>query len=250
MEADLKWLRWVLNWGTKWRDREGRYVLGENAVRGYGIPTEKNPRRPVATQDRYEALRAVSDEVAMEIRWEGQRRKTRSYLTEVLDIAQGTGRRVTPILRLRYEDLRLDAKPHGAIRWPAGTDKQGKESTVPISPQVRAAIDRVLAERPGIGAAYLFPSPTDRTLPVSYERGRTWLHKAERLAGLRRQQGSLWQAYRRGWATARKHLSTADVAQAGGWSNVATLQRCYQQPDDATMLEVVLGAGELRERQA
>jgi hypothetical protein len=31
---------------------------------------------------------------------------------------------------------------------------------------------------------------------------------------------------------------------------VATLQRCYQQPDEETILEVVLGGAELRERHA
>lgn len=204
----------------------------------------------MATHDRYEAVRAVSDRVMMEVRWNGQcRRRQRSYLSEILDIVNGTGRRVTAVLKLRYEDLRLDGKPHGAIRWPADTDKQGKEWVVPISSVVRNALDRVLAERPGIGAAYMFPSPVDRVQSVRYERVRTWLEKAEELAGVPKQRGSLWHAYRRKWVTERKHLSTTDVAQAGGWSNVATLQRCYQQPDEETMLQVVLGGGELRERQ-
>ncbi len=73
--------------------------------------------------------------------------------------------------------------------------------------------------------------------------------RAERLAGVPKQQGSLWHAFRRKWATERKHISAADVARAGGWSSVETLQRCYQQPDEATMLRVVLGAGELREQR-
>jgi len=250
VEADLKWLRWVLNWGAKWRDREGRYLLRENAVRGYDIPTEKNPRRPVATQDRYEALRAVSDRISMQVRWETQQLKRRSYLSELVDIVNGTGRRISAVLRLRYEDLRLDAEPYGAICWPADTDKQGKEWLVPISPTVRGAIDRVVLERPGLGAAFLFPSPKDRGQPVTYERVRAWLEKAERLAGLPKLRGSMWHAFRRKWATERKHLSVSDVARAGGWSNVATLQRCYQQPDEETMLEVVLAACEVRERRA
>ena len=249
VEADLKWLRWVLNWGTKWRDHDGRYLLRENAVRGYDIPTEKNPRRPVATQDRYEALRSVSDSVVMEVWWDSGRAKRRSYLSELLDIVNGTGRRISAVLQLRYQDQRLDEGPHGAICWPADTDKQGREWLVPISPSVRGALDRILAERPGIGAAYLFPSPTDQTQPIAYERVRTWFQQAERLAGVPKQQGSLWHAFRRKWATERKHLSAADVARAGGWSSVETLQRCYQQPDEATMLRVVLGAGELREKR-
>src|SRR6266851_8956040 len=126
VHADCKWLRHVLSWGTKWRDPNGRYLLRENPARGYEAPTEKNPRRPVATTDRYRAIRAVSDGVVMDVRWDGHRRKQRSYLSELLDIAHGTGRRVSAICALRYEDLELekaDGRPQGAIRWPEDTDK-------------------------------------------------------------------------------------------------------------------------------
>ena len=37
----------------------------------------------------------------------------------------------------------------------------------------------------------------------------------------------------------QEELPIADVAAAGGWSDVATLLRCYQQPDEATMLSVM-----------
>jgi hypothetical protein len=52
-------------------------------------------------------------------------------------------------------------------------------------------------------------------------------------------RGSLWHSYRRGWATARKDLPISDVALAGGWTDATTLLRCYQQPDDATLLRVM-----------
>ncbi len=73
---------------------------------------------------------------------------------------------------------------------------------------------------------------------------------AEQQAKLPKQQGSLWHAYRRAWATARKHLPDVDVAAAGGWKSTETLRRCYQQPDADTMLAVVLSGAELREKQA
>ena len=148
------------------------------------------------------------------------------------------------------KDLRLDAKPHGAIRWPAATDKQGRETTAPISPKVRTALDRILQDRPGIGAAYAFPAPTNPNEPVTYERVRTWLLEAEELAELPKQNGSLWHAFRRAWATARKSHSVKDVAEAGGWASTETLVRCYQQPDPETMLRVVLDGAELREKKA
>jgi len=38
-----------------------------------------------------------------------------------------------------------------------------------------------------------------------------------------------------------------DVAKAGGWNGLESLKTAYQQADEATMLKVVLEAGELRE---
>jgi integrase len=253
VEADLKWLRWLLNWGTRWRDAAGKYALRENAVRGYDLPAEKNPARPLASDDRFDSLRAASEQVEMELRLGGKRTRQRSYLSELLDLLHDTGRRIRPICELRYEDLRLEPSPKapfGAIQWPGQTDKEGKAWSAPITPRARAALDRVLKERPGIVGAYLFPCPTDPSRPVQYERVRTWLLAAERLAGLRKQHGSTFHAFRRAWATARKHLPTPDVAAAGGWNSTVTLDRCYQQPDEGTMLSVVLGGYELREKKA
>ena len=79
---------------------------------------------------------------------------------------------------------------------------------------------------------------------------RHWLIKAEEAAQVPKQAGGLFHPYRRAWATARKGMSIKDVAAAGGWRSEAVLLRHYQQPDDETMLAVVLGGAELRERKA
>jgi integrase len=189
----------------------------------------------------------------MEIRWDGHRRPQRSYLSELLDLANGTARRISAICRLRYEDLRLAATPacpHGAIRWPEDTDKEGKEWVAPVNATVRTALDRILRERPGIGSAYLFPSPKTPSEPITKDLAREWLLEAERLAELPKLSGGTWHPYRRKWATARKHLPLKDVAAAGGWKCTETLLRCYQQTDEETILDVVLGGAELRERKA
>jgi hypothetical protein len=72
-------------------------------------------------------------------------------------------------------------------------------------------------------------------------------NEAEALAGVQAQKGSLWHAYRRKWATERKHLPDVDVAAAGGWITVQTLKTAYHQADPDTMLRVGLEGGELRE---
>jgi integrase len=244
VEADCRWLRWVFNWATRWRTESGTYLMRENPVRGYESPAERNPRRPVATQDRYEALRAVSDQVRMQLR-RGDWEIRRCYLSELLDIVNGTGRRISAVCRLTYDDLRLGEGPHGALRWPAATDKMGVERTVLVSPGVRRALDRILDERPGAGPAPLFPSPADPLKPVTRHLADKWLRKAERLAGLEAQNGSLWHAYRRKWATERKHHPDVDVAAAGGWKSLQALKTAYQQADPNTMLRVVLEPHEL-----
>ena len=114
---------------------------------------------------------------------------------------------------------------------------------------MRAALDRIVRERPGIGAAPLFPSPGDPTKPITRHLADKWLRKAEKLAGLEPLRGTLWHSYRRKWATERKHMPDVDVAQAGGWKSTVSLKTSYQQADAETTLRVVLGAGELREAQ-
>lgn len=247
VEFDCNWLRWVFNWAVTWQLDGGGYLMRESPVRGFTVPKEKNPRRPVATQDRYEALRSVSDRVPMSVAWTGQTQRVRSHLSELLDIVAGTGRRLSAVCRLTYEDVRLAEGPHGAIRWPANTDKGGREWVVPVSPQVRRALDRVLSERPGIGAAPLFPAPGDPRAAVSRHLAGKWLRTAEKLAGLSPMKGSAWHAFRRKWATERKHLPDVDVAAAGGWKSLVALKQSYQLADQETMLRVVLEAGELRE---
>jgi integrase len=240
-------------WARSLRSAAGRRLLRENGTFRLEVPTELNPRRPVSSDDRYEATRAVSDDVMMEVRWDGHRNVQRSYLPEILNLSNGTARRITAICGLRYQDLRLESTPvapFGAIRWPEDTDKEGREWVCPIDGRVRAAVDRVLRERPGIGAALVFPSPKDPAVPVTKDLAAQWLLNAEARAKQPKQRGGVWHPYRRKWATARKGLPLADVAAAGGWKSKETLLRCYQQPDDATMLSVVLGGAELREKKA
>ena len=169
----------------------------------------------MATEDRYETIRAVSDEVLMETRWDAKRGFRRSHLSQLLDIANGTGRRISAICRLTYADLKLDEGPHGAIRWPADTDKMGFEGVVPITPMVRAALDRALRERPGIGRAPLFPSPDDVSKPVSKYMAEKWLRKAEKVAGIPTQEGPFLPGSRPRHRKLLSHIMN-DLVEAAG----------------------------------
>lgn len=249
--SDLEVLRAALRWAV-----HKRRLLKVNVMDGYEIPAEKNPRRAVADAKRYAATLAVADAVTMELRGDGKRVNVPSYLPELLTLAYATGRRVSAILGIRTTDLRLEPTtdaPYGGIVWPADTDKMGKEWTAPIDEQARKALDRIAADRlVGVRSRwpetpYLFPSPRDPSLPVSKDLASAWLQAAETAAELPKLDGSLWHAYRRQWATARKHHPLGDVADAGGWKGTATLRECYVQPDAATVRNVVLNTSELRD---
>lgn len=255
IECDLKFLRAVCRWATNARDTDGQLLLDTDPTRGLDVPKEKNPQRPVATHDRVDAIRAVYHDVRVEIGWEGppgeRRRVTaRSYLPEIFEIVVGTGRRIGAVCALRLEDIDLDRTsrtPYGAITWPEDTDKQGRRWRCPVSKSVHDALESTIRRRPRVGPGPLFVSPKDHSKPVRYELASDWLREAERLAKLEPQKGTLWHAYRRLWASARKDLPDVDVAQAGGWASLAALRLAYQQPDDATLLRVVEHDTELRE---
>lgn len=243
VEADLKLLHAVFCWASEKGDH---HLIAENPVHGYPIPAEKNVRRPVATADRYEAIRAVTDSVMMEVRWHGRREVVRSHLSEIFDLANDTGRRIGAIRQLRYADLKLSKGRHGYIHWPADTDKQGNEYTTPIGPLARAALDRALRDRPGIGNAYIFPSPKDPAAAVPCHMCDKWLRKAECLAGVEPLEQGLWHPYRRRFATELWDQPDRVVTKLGGWKDARTLE-LYQQPGEDAMLQALEGRKQLRE---
>ena len=68
------------------------------------------------------------------------------------------------------------------------------------------------------------------------------------MAKVPKQKGGLWHPYRRKWRNARKHLPDTDVAAVGGWTDTRVMEECYADPDPDTMLEVVDGGKDLREK--
>lgn len=258
VEADLRGFSAVLSWAVRWRDRNGHRLLYENPVHGLDVPSEKNPLRPVMTEERYRALLAKAEQVTYEVLFprtaaDGKRKQVqvRSYLPELFVLANETGRRISAILGLTYEDIdtgRRPTAPHGSITWRAALDKKGREwPDVPMTAAARAAINRVLRERPGIGPVPLFPSPKDRTKPVNRWLVDAWLKKAEKLAGLEHEPGGGWHAFRRKAATELKGAPDKDVMELLGWTDLRSLKTAYQHADPETMLVALERRGELRE---
>jgi integrase len=150
---------------------------------------------------------------------------------------------ISAVRHLRWSDWLPSRGQNGSLRWRAEHDKIGFETTSPISPRARDALERLRGEHPGVGEAFLFPKLRDPATPIALDAATQWLLTAEWKAGLEHEAGGAWHAFRRMWATARKHMPVKDVAEAGGWKDTATLLKCYQHADPDTM-EAVVNAGQ------
>jgi integrase len=241
--ADIVFLVSALNWATNVQLTDGSRLLEQNPLRGYEIPRNKNPRRPVATYDRYLAVREHADDV------DPQR-----LFGSFMDLIEALGGRVSAVCELRasdYDRATSSVAPFGRLRKRGEFDKVGVDMRVPLSEVARNALERVRQTNPVVGEMPLFRAPKavvgDRPAAWSRHHARKLLGRAERAAGLEALAGGDFHPYRRAWATERKHLPRADVAAAGGWRDVRALELCYQRTDEATMLAVVTEPRKLRE---
>ncbi|MGH7605672.1 MAG: tyrosine-type recombinase/integrase [Gemmatimonadaceae bacterium] len=244
VEVDLQLLNTMLRWATTVRVKGGKRLLEQHPLAGVKRPREKNPKRPVATWERYQKTRAKIQELVTAAKTEVAHRKWLK-LELALIIAEATGRRLGSIRQLWWEDVDLAAS---TIRWRADTDKKGLASLVPIPAALRDEIKSFRVKLGGGFGGLMFPSHSDPSKPLTRDAFGHWLRDAEELAKLPKLDGSLWHAYRRGWATSRKDLSVKDVAAAGGWKDYGTLLTCYQQADDETLLQVMSHPKKITER--
>ncbi|MHC4709249.1 MAG: tyrosine-type recombinase/integrase, partial [Planctomycetota bacterium] len=223
VQADLVCLVSALRWAAGERTRVGDRLLSENPLAGVSLPREANPRQPVMRHDEYLRLLKVADSV-------------HSLLEVALVLAEGTGRRISAVRTLRWEDVDFRA---GTIRWRAKHDKMGYEQVAPMSDAVSGALRGLRRSQQSIGNTPVFPAPRDPTRPCSRHLLDDWLRRAYRKAKMRPRPGGLWHPIRRKWVTERKGYPLKDVAVAGGWRDEQTVLRAYQQADAETVRKVV-----------
>lgn len=224
---DVRFLSAVLSWAA------GEGLLERNPIRDVVKPRNKNPKRPVATYDRYLRVRPHCT----------------GLFGPFLDLVEALGWRVSALRQLRAADLDLSRRPeapNGRILKREETDKQGVEMWVPLSGDARAALDEVLRLNPVAGERYLFPAPKAKGKPWGGHYVWEQLMKAEDAAGVPHLEKGAFHPYRRKWRRERKHLPDRDVAAAGGWLSVQTLA-IYDGEDAETLLAVVTEPRKLRE---
>jgi integrase len=224
IQRDLGMFKAALNWACQKHDG-GVPLLTRHPMEKFKVPAEKDPKRPILDAATIRGLLDVAPQV-------------HPFLRSIILLAWRTGRRLSSILALRWEDVDFDA---GTIVWRAETDKVRQTWVVPAHREVLLALTAFRVEHPGIGSAFVFPHPQrrrHRAGPVTRHLAAWWLKEAFRRGALTKPDGSLWHMFRRVWATERKDLPLKDVAAAGGWRDTSTLLR-YQQPDAATMRSVV-----------
>jgi hypothetical protein len=117
------------------------------------------------------------------------------------------GSRDGEFVGLRWRDVsfkRTDEYPFGSITWYASiqkADRKKHEHTVLMNDQASATLARWQTQTRGVGVAFVFPDPRDRTKPLSYYDVKRWLKRAEVKAGLSHEKQGGGHALRRGWAT-------------------------------------------------
>ena len=261
VEVETQILHSMLKWAVTVRVRKGQRLLDRNPLEGVKRPHELNPRRPMASVERFTATRNAIAELAdasmvVNPKWStGQRgvaakrhedsRRNWYKLDMALVLAEATGRRLGSIRQLRWDDWDFE---RNTVRWRSESDKKRKEWVVPVPASLLAEVKAYRVRMGGMFGGLMFPSQKDSTIATDRHEFRTWLELAETKAELPKLDGALWHAYRRGWATSRKHLPVADVAAVGGWRDIGTLLKCYTQADSATMLAVMESPKKISER--
>ncbi len=92
---NLKTISAVLNWATMAGDGQGRYLLERNPFKGLPFPKEASPRRPILSDEHYQALLKASGEIG-------------PHFELVLILAHETGHRIGSIRLLRWSDVDWD----------------------------------------------------------------------------------------------------------------------------------------------
>lgn len=257
VQADVKLLKQILRWACTRPMPDGSRWLERNPLEYVTIAGESDVQRPVASFERYEATRdamrgrqakyAAEAETA---RSEPERARAmyryRAWVRAELGLflLEVTGKRRGAIMGLRWSDF--DVGTH-RVTWRPEFDKKRKTWRVPYSAEFFATV-REFQRRLGEVGGFVFPRDADPERSAPPELLSQWIRKAEQDAGLPKLPGGTCHPYRRKWRSERNHLPIKAVMHAGGWSDVQTMLKCYDHPEDADLLAVTSEPRKRREQ--
>jgi integrase len=247
VQADMKLLKQVLGWGCTLCGPDATPLLERHPLERISVKGEHDPRRPTASFERFEKTRAAMrsmrqryEEEAKTAASRGERSRAearcRTWVRAELGLVllEATGRRRGSIMNLRWEDFDFQA---GRITWRREHDKKRKQWVVAY-PEALLATVRELQVRLGVVGGPLFPRRDDPQQSAPPELLSQWIMTAETKAELPKLEGGTCHPYRRKWKSERSNHSVKAVAVAGGWTDITTMLRCYDHPDDADVLAV------------
>ena len=234
VQKALKALRQVCRFGLETR-RNGKPLLAFDPTAGFKLPKNPNPLQPVYTDANYRALLKASREHTMRVGG----CYVPSYLPTLLVLCYETGRRIGAVVALRWEDWLPDEGTYGTVRWRAESDKLGRKSKTPVTPEVRDAIEAHRQQYPGFGTL-IFPAPAGGEGHVDVPLAVRWFRKAEEAARIEHEPRSGYHSLRRAFATKRKGMAIQDVQGLGGWQGRQVLEDLYQKADLDGMERVLL----------
>lgn len=215
IQYDLKYLSAVLNWATVASDGRGGPLLERNPCRGFPLPVERNPKRPVCTDDLYEALTGVANQV-------------HPLVNPLLVLCRETGHRIGSVRQLRWSDVDLD---RATVTWQAATDKEGRTHTTPLTLAAVATLQTLRRSTNAPFDGWVFPSPVVPDAPCSRHVVRDWWERIAKLAKVPTGQRIGWHSLRRGFATAMRDASPKELTDLGGWADYSTPLKIYIAPD-------------------
>src|SRR5256885_1564032 len=128
IQGEIKQLRQMIYWAMSERLPDGSWLLENNPLRGVKLPKEEDPRRPVATYDRFLKLRTAAQEMAVTAPQERGRERWKRW-EMALVLAEASGARIGAISGLRWSDISFDPPE---IKFMAEFDKRGRDRVVPI----------------------------------------------------------------------------------------------------------------------
>jgi integrase len=256
VQADIKLLKQVLYWACSITHGDGSRLLERNPLQYVKVKGEHDVARPIWSFERFEAtrkaMRVLQDRYAEEARTlekpldraRAERRRVSWIRAELaLVLMEATGKRRGSIVGLQWQDFDFATR---RVTWRPEHDKKRKTWVVPYPADFFETV-REFQRRLGAAGGYLFPRQDGSDGHAAPELLSQWIVKAEAAAGLPKLDGGVCHPLRRKWRSERRHLPMKAVAAAGGWTDLATMDKCYDLPDDEDVLKVTSETNKRRE---